>query len=75
VGGRNAGGGGEVAGPAAEGGSSAVVELLQQLVQGQREFREELNQWPDRLEVGLDLPGLSKKLDTVKQVKTGGGIR
>jgi hypothetical protein len=63
-----------VASPAAE-DDGAVVSLLQQLVQGQREFREELNQWPDRLEVGLDLPGLSKKLDTVKQVKTGGGLR
>ena len=64
-----------VASPAAGDEAGAVVGLLQQLVQGQREFREQLNQWPDRLEVGLDLPGLSKKLDTVKQVQTGGGIR
>ena len=55
--------------------SGQLVELLQQLVKGQQEFRDELTDWQRNLVVQNNLVDVDRGLKTVQQVKRGGGIR
>ena len=52
-----------------------LVELMQQLVKGQQEFRDELTDWQRNLVVQNNLVDVDRGLKTVQQVKRGGGIR
>lgn len=52
-----------------------LVDLMQQLVKSQQEFRAALSDWQRDFEVSFDVPGLRRQLDIVKQVQSGRGIR
>jgi hypothetical protein len=56
-------------------GGGRIVELLEALVSSQRAHQEEISTWQRQLEVKMDYRKVADGLDTVKQVRSGGGIR
>jgi len=55
--------------------SGQLVALMQQLVRGQQDFRNEISDWQRDINVNLDPRSVKKALDVVTQVQSGGGIR
>jgi phage-related minor tail protein len=60
--------------PTEDTGSQLVV-LMQQLVRGQQEFRDEITDWQRGFEVNLDPRKAKKAVDMVAEIQKGGGIR
>jgi hypothetical protein len=52
-----------------------LVALMQQLVQGQQDFREEITEWQRNLVVQNNLSEVSNGLKVLQQVRKEGGIR
>lgn len=76
TGGSTTGASAVVAAPAAgDDAGGQLVALMQQMVRGQQEFRDEISDWQRNLEVSLDPRKAKKALDVVAQVQSGGGIR
>ena len=67
-------GSGVVVGPDAGDALSngAVVELLQQLVRGHQEFREEITDWQRNLAAPIDLHKVKRGLNDIERVQSGG---
>jgi hypothetical protein len=55
--------------------TSQLVGLMQQLVRGQQEFRDEITDWQRSFEVNLDPRKAKKALDLVAAIQKGGGIK
>lgn len=52
-----------------------LVALMQQMVRGQQEFRDEITEWQRDINVNLDPRKAKKAIDVTTQVMSGGGLR